>query len=129
MGELLNSTRTLPSQPVALAAATAAFAALMSYFGPGTFGYHLNVFCRNSELGLPWPLLTRWSMATGSMAAATALRTLMSLVGGFDGVGPSAFPVQVGTGLPPVQITSMPWFIRSTPPDWAGKEKCGALSV
>ena len=73
-------------------------------------------------------MLARWSMTFGSMAAAIALRTLRFLVGGFDGVGPSALPVHVGAGCPPVQITSMPWFMRSTPPDWAGNEKFGTLS-
>src|SRR4051812_17115762 len=128
-GELLNSRRTFPSQPDALAAATNCFAAFGSYFAPGTFGYHLKSFCKNSEPGRPWPLLARWSTATGSMAAAIALRTLRSLVGGLAGVGPSGLPLQVGAGLPPVHCTSMPEFSRSTLPDWFGKTKAGALSV
>src|SRR3954447_3714174 len=92
-GEFGNSRRTLPSHPAALASATKPLAASGSYLGPGTAGYHVKSFWRSSEPGLPLPLWARWSITLGSTAAATALRTRRSLVGGFDGVGPSGFPV------------------------------------
>src|SRR5262249_26830402 len=129
VGELLNRTRTLPSQPAALAAATYCLAAAGSYFGPGTFGYHLKVFCRSSDPGWPWPLKARWSITLGSMAAATALRTLRSFVGGFVCVGPSGFPAQIAAGWPPAQLTVRPVFIRRTPPAWAVDRKPGMLAA